>query len=126
MMSLLVQIGFGLVVIAAAFCFFVFTRAFLDEEKRTDSRYRTVAGAMAVSCVGIGMWAFNPLMQSFGGESLPIVGMVIASALILIGKSALVGSTAMGGNKRTFKAFMLACALWIFLCVVVSTVVTFS
>lgn len=120
MMGLAIQIGFGLVVIAMTFLVFVFGRAWLDEEKRTDARYRVVAASLLASCVGVGMWAFNPLLQSFGWPSLPLPGMFAASALILISASALVGSTAMGGNKKTLKAFLLCCAIWIAVCIVLA------
>jgi hypothetical protein len=120
MMHLLIQIGFGLVAIASAFCVFVFWRAFIDNEKRTDARYRVVAFALTLSSIGVGMWAFNPLLQSFGGPALPLLGLFVASVLLLVSASLLVSSTAMGGNKRTLRAFLACCGAWIVCCVVLA------
>lgn len=122
MMSLAIKVGFGLVVISMAFLFFVFGRAWLDESKKTDPRYRLVAMALLIGCVGVGMWAFNPLLQAFGGPSLPLFGMIVASCLILLSASLLVGSTAMGSNKRTFRAFLACCGVWILACVVTAVI----
>jgi hypothetical protein len=116
-MSLIIQIGFGLVVIAMAFLVFVFWRAFDDDSKRFDARYRLVAMSLLIGSVGVGMWAFNPLLQSFGYESLPLPGMAVASTLILLSASLLIGSTAIGSTKRTLKAFLISCAVWIAACV---------
>lgn len=117
MISFFVQMGFGLVVIASAFLVFVFWRAYDDRDKRGDARYRLVSLSLCIGSVGVGMWAFNPLLQSFGGPSLPLPGLVVASGLILVSATSLVGSTAMGSNKRTLKAFLLTCAGWIIFCV---------
>lgn len=116
-MNLIISIGFGLVVISMAFLVFVFLRAWHDPEKREDHRYRVVASALALGSLGVGMWAFNPLMQAFGGPALPIPLMFIASALILAAASSLVGSTAMGGSKGTLKWFVITCGLWTVGCI---------
>lgn len=121
-MMLAIQIGFGLVVISMAFLVFVFWRAFVDPDKRTDSRYRVVAISLLSLSIGVGMWAFNPLLQAFGGPSLPLPGMFVASAFILLSASSLVSSTAMGGNKRTLKTFLLCCGAWVTGCVVLALI----
>lgn len=112
MMNTAISIGFGLVVIAMAFKMFIFYRAFRYEDKRGDRRYRIVAGSLTFGSLGVAMWAFNPLLQSFGGPPLPNPGMFVASALILISASLLVGSTAMGGSRRTLGWFTVACVAW--------------
>jgi hypothetical protein len=112
MTSIAISVGFGLVVIAMAFKMFIFYRAFCDEEKRSDHRYRLVAGALSFGSLGVAMWAFNPLLQSFGGPPLPAWGMFVSSALILLSAILLVSSTAMGGSKRTLRVFLATCILW--------------
>jgi hypothetical protein len=116
MMETLIRIGFGLVVIAMGFLVAVFYRAYCDRDKLHDRRYRVVALALSVGSVGVGMWAFNPLLQAFGGPPLPGIGMFVASALILLSASSLIGSTAMGGAKTTLKCFLLVSAAWVAAC----------
>jgi hypothetical protein len=77
-MTILVSIGFGIVVISMAFLVVVFTRAYFDKSKRADPRYRLLAAALGVGSVGVGLWAFNPLSQAFGGprqRTYPRVGL---------------------------------------------------
>lgn len=117
MAVLLIRICFGLVALAMAFLFFVFSRAYRDPSMRLDRRYKIVCGALSVGCVGVLMWAFNPLLQSFGGPSLPFYGMAVASALILLSACMLIGSTAIGGDPALLKFFLLCGSAWSLGCV---------
>lgn len=117
-MSLIVRIGFGIVVLSMAFLVFVFTRAYRDPTKRLDHKYKIVAAALAIGSLGVGIWAINPLSQSFGGPPLHPVGMGIASTLILLASCSIIGSTAIGGSKATLRLFLLFAAAWALGCLV--------
>lgn len=116
-MSMLIQICFGLVVLAMAFLVFVFGRAYHDPTKRLDARYKIVCAALSVSSLGVLMWAFNPLSNAFGGPPLPPVGMAVASGLILLASCSLIGSTAMGGDPATLRWFLLCAVAWAIGCI---------
>jgi hypothetical protein len=112
-MNLLIAIAFGPMALGAAFLIFVFTRAYLDPAKHLDRRYRVVALSLAIGQAGVLLWAFNPLSQAFGGPPLHWILMGVASALILISASTLIGSTAMGGNPRLLRWFLLISLGWV-------------
>jgi hypothetical protein len=121
-MAVFVQIGFGIVALSMAFLVLVFTRAYRDPSKRLDRRYRLVAAALAVGNAGTLVWALNPLSQSFGGPPLNPYLMMLASVLIQLSVAALIGSTAMGGNPKTLRWFLLLSFLWAVACSVYSFV----
>lgn len=114
--AFLLQIGFGAMAIGMAFLIFVFTRAYLDPTKRLDRRYRVVAGSLAVGKVGVLIWAFNPLSQAFGGPPLHWILMGVATVLILFQTCALIGSTAIGGNQRILRFYVVLAVSWLVFC----------
>lgn len=118
MTVLLIRICFGLVVLAMAFLIFIFTRAYRDPSKRMDARYKVVCFALAIGSAGVLMWAFNPLSNAFGGPPLPPAGFAVASSLILTAACSLIGSTAMGGDRRTLAWFLMCGAAWAAGCIV--------
>lgn len=113
----LLSIGFGIVVISMAFLVLVFWRAYRDPARQHDRRYKVVAGALAIGSLGVGLSAFNPLMQALGGSPLHPAAMFLASALILVAAASLIGSTAMGGDPSTLRWFLACCIGWTVFCV---------
>jgi hypothetical protein len=114
---LLVTIGFGLVALSAVFLVYVFWRAWRDDAYRLDRRYRIVAAALAIGKIGIFFWALNPLSIVFYGTTLPLPVLILASVMILAAAITLLGSTALGGDKWTLKAFLVASAAWTAFCI---------
>lgn len=111
-MNLLIAIAFGPIALGSAFLIFVFLRAYLDPAKHLDRRYRVVALSLAIGQSGVLLWAINPLSQAFGGPPLHWLLMGVASVLMLISASFLIGSTAMGGNPRLMRWFILISLSW--------------
>ena len=114
--DLLMALGFGLVALSSIFLVFIFWRARQDHGLRGDRRYRAASGALAVGKVGIAIWALNPVLVAFGYAPLPVPLRILASGLVLAAAIALIGSTALGGDRHTLKAFLLASIVWIGFC----------
>jgi hypothetical protein len=116
-MASLGVIGFGLVALSALFLVFVFFRAWRDDGFTGDGRYKLAAGALAFGKVGIFLWALNPLSAAFYGTLLPLWLRVLASAMVLCAAIALIGSTWLGGDRRTLSIFVVFAAIWTAFCI---------
>lgn len=108
-----IAIGFGLVVIASAFLTAVFYRAWRYPLIVVDDRFKVVIIALMVGTAGVGLWAFNPLIQAFGGGPLSGWLMFVASALLFAAMSALIGSTAIGGTQTMLRLFLITALGWV-------------